>query len=605
MATRSGIKFNCYLINKPTKDSAGLIDALSEMLKEIDGKLNFSKNGKESFGYTLDNVELNEISKADMVLFESTSLTPELYYGVGIAQALGKPVISLIQDSADKIRNGAVLNSLYFPYSPTKDGLDKLQFELKRFLKEYSKNPLRFRSLFPYSKKISETSYLIDIDKLNPREYENLCFELISQMGFKKVSWGTEIKDFDLIATLPKKDPDGYEYQELWLIVTGNNSPSEKLLDMTLFDPEYLLHRLQRVFDNSNLFSRKRNDSPITILFVLRETESQEIFERRIEKAETHMKRRTSVNIRIRLWDQDYLTRLIQTYPQIAFKYFSEQSRAKSKYRKTPEELYQENISLTEKVLTANALIEEEKRKRFIAERETAWKDVAFKAAHKLGNPVDATDTYLQSLKRKLSANDFAKASEIAEFMDKSIEEAKSVIGQFKSLTKIEEINAEFSNVVEIINNSCANAKEQGVDVEIKATDDIPKAFVDPARITECINELVANSLHWFNKEEKKINIDVRKLPKKEIPEALDSQKKYLEIIYSDNGIGVLLENKEKIFSPFFSTYQHGTGLGLSILKKVIELQEGWIVEDGVPDEGAVFKIYLPLQKPSKNQTNK
>lgn len=35
-------------------------------------------------------------------------------------------------------------------------------------------------------------------------------------------------------------------------------------------------------------------------------------------------------------------------------------------------------------------------------QRDAAWKDVAFKAAHKLGNPIDAIDTYLQGLKRRL-----------------------------------------------------------------------------------------------------------------------------------------------------------------------------------------------------------
>ncbi|MFM9985998.1 MAG: sensor histidine kinase, partial [Flavobacteriales bacterium] len=253
-------------------------------------------------------------------------------------------------------------------------------------------------------------------------------------------------------------------------------------------------------------------------------------------------------------------------------------------------------------VLIAKAKIEEEKRKRFIAERETAWRDVAFKAAHKLGNPVDATDTFLQSLKRKLLDHDFERGQYIAGEMDKSIEEAKSVIGQFKSLTKIEEINSKPTQLVEIIKQACVTAEQQNVEVNIDAPNDLPLLLIDPEKTKECFDELVANSLHWFDKENRMINIKLSKEAKKNVVEPLDTKKSYVVITYQDNGSGIRSENKEKIFSPFFTTYQHGTGLGLSIVRKVIELQNGWISENGKPNENAIFTIHLPIAPmPKKN----
>jgi len=111
---------------------------------------------------------------------------------------------------------------------------------------------------------------------------------------------------------------------------------------------------------------------------------------------------------------------------------------------------------------------------------------------------------------------------------------------------------------------------------------------------------LVANALHWFDKKDKKIVINVDKPSEKDLPEALDITQRYLKIHFEDNGCGVLLENKEKIFAPFFTTYLHGTGLGLSLVKTIIENHGGQIYENGKPSEGASFEIYLPIAKKTR-----
>jgi len=70
-------------------------------------------------------------------------------------------------------------------------------------------------------------------------------------------------------------------------------------------------------------------------------------------------------------------------------------------------------------------------------------------------------------------------------------------------------------------------------------------------------------------------------------------------IRYKDNGAGVSVENKGKIFEAFFSTYPHGTGLGLALVRRILEGHAGRIMERGVPGEGADFEIYLPIAEPT------
>jgi signal transduction histidine kinase len=70
-----------------------------------------------------------------------------------------------------------------------------------------------------------------------------------------------------------------------------------------------------------------------------------------------------------------------------------------------------------------------------------------------------------------------------------------------------------------------------------------------------------------------------------------------VEIRIRDNGTGMPLEVKEKIFNPFFTTKPagEGTGLGLSISHDIIVKQHGGSIEvDTQPGEFTEFTIILP-----------
>lgn len=69
-----------------------------------------------------------------------------------------------------------------------------------------------------------------------------------------------------------------------------------------------------------------------------------------------------------------------------------------------------------------------------------------------------------------------------------------------------------------------------------------------------------------------------------------------IDITIRDNGCGIPEENRERIFSPFFTTKKHGTGLGLNISKSIIEEHEGGAMTmTSEVGKGTTFKITLPL----------
>jgi len=73
------------------------------------------------------------------------------------------------------------------------------------------------------------------------------------------------------------------------------------------------------------------------------------------------------------------------------------------------------------------------------------------------------------------------------------------------------------------------------------------------------------------------------------------------EFVVSDTGIGVPLEEQDRLFERFFrsSTARdraiQGTGLGLAISKTIVERHGGDILVESEPDIGTTFRVRIPL----------
>jgi signal transduction histidine kinase len=536
-------------------------------------------------------------AEADLIIALVTRPGVNVFYELGWAHAVGKPVVIVTEPHVS-----VPIHAPRVEYTPSGKGLDQLRTALRSLLTEFTRNPRLF-AVFPEPAARRNVLPMIDLERLEPRQYENLCFELLAQMGFRQVEWGKELKEVDVVATLPKKDPDGFEYDELWLISMGQHAPPEALLEM-VSDPDYLVHRLLRppfIDQFRSSLASLGLGGPITLLLILFRTEgSVGLWEHQLKRAEQRLAdRRYPLTIRFRKWDRRHLENLIQQYPQVAYKYFSEEGRAQSKFRKTTEELYRDTVALNERLQAANSALKVEREKRVRAERDSVWKEVAFKAAHKLGNPIFALETDLQGIKRRIRDNP-DEALEVAEEMGLSIEKAKGIIAQFKSLTRAQEISKRSVDLLPLIQSASRVATENGVEVEVKVQPGAGSTVLcDATRMTECFDELFANALLWLNKQPKRISVLIDNPKKKDLPPDSADTRKYLRIRFEDNGCGVPSEMKKKIFAPFYTTHPDGTGLGLSMVERVVQGHDGVIREVGKPDETAVFEIFLPL-KPTK-----
>jgi signal transduction histidine kinase len=74
-----------------------------------------------------------------------------------------------------------------------------------------------------------------------------------------------------------------------------------------------------------------------------------------------------------------------------------------------------------------------------------------------------------------------------------------------------------------------------------------------------------------------------------------DVAQKLQRIAVSDNGGGIPVQLRERIFRPFFTSKRNGTGLGLALVQKIIVFHNGRIVATASSSGGASLQITLPI----------
>ena len=74
----------------------------------------------------------------------------------------------------------------------------------------------------------------------------------------------------------------------------------------------------------------------------------------------------------------------------------------------------------------------------------------------------------------------------------------------------------------------------------------------------------------------------------------------YVQLVVSDDGVGIAQDQLSNIFDPFFTTKRvgEGTGLGLSTVYGIIKQTGGFIFADSEENEGARFTLLFPAAPP-------
>ncbi len=125
-------------------------------------------------------------------------------------------------------------------------------------------------------------------------------------------------------------------------------------------------------------------------------------------------------------------------------------------------------------------------------------------------------------------------------------------------------------------------------------------AYVDPKNFDKIIFNLMSNALK-FTPENGTIRITLRTGDKINPP--TEALRHYFEIVVEDSGIGIIEEDKDRIFDRFYQSHNSqsqvaGTGVGLHLTHSLVQLHQGTIeVFNNENAPGCRFIVRLPLGK--------
>jgi two-component system sensor histidine kinase BaeS len=148
--------------------------------------------------------------------------------------------------------------------------------------------------------------------------------------------------------------------------------------------------------------------------------------------------------------------------------------------------------------------------------------------------------------------------------------------------------------IADVIDGFRPRAAEQGLEIRLDASNDLPLVELDPIRIREVVSNLVDNALRYTGTGGL-ISLAAREMPAS--AQAAADAAPTLEIIVTDDGPGIAPELLPTVFDRFAKTAEsRGSGLGLAIARAIVEAHGGTISASSTPGSGTTMRVSLPLR---------
>jgi len=238
------------------------------------------------------------------------------------------------------------------------------------------------------------------------------------------------------------------------------------------------------------------------------------------------------------------------------------------------------------------------------AERVAAWRELARRLAHELKNPLFPLQITVENLLRARQQGS-AMFNEIfqesASTLLAEIQNLKGIIARFGEFSRMPtprfqrtSMNEVIEGVLRVFHAQLTSNDRPPIVVRMELQPDLPIIAADSELLHRALSNLVLNAMDAMP-QGGTLRIRTR---------ALDHGG---EIQVSDTGVGLTQEERDRLFTPYYTSKAHGTGLGLAIVQSVISDHDGQITVESIPGKGTAFRIELPfnLDKLSSDNVNK
>ena len=233
-----------------------------------------------------------------------------------------------------------------------------------------------------------------------------------------------------------------------------------------------------------------------------------------------------------------------------------------------------------------------EERERLIqTERVAAWRELARRLAHELKNPLFPLRVTLDNLRR-------AKALPGAEFdevfdeslttMTSGLANLNTVIGRFSDFARMPPPEFASISVNDIVRQSVQLFRAQldapdrpPIALTVDLDESLGTIRADAEQLARAVQNLLLNAIDAMPSGGE-LAIRTRRA----------NGAVHIEV--SDTGEGLTDEERQRLFTPYYTTKQHGTGLGLAIVQSVVGDHAGKVWVDSVRGRGATFHVEIP-----------
>jgi two-component system nitrogen regulation sensor histidine kinase NtrY len=232
-----------------------------------------------------------------------------------------------------------------------------------------------------------------------------------------------------------------------------------------------------------------------------------------------------------------------------------------------------------------------EQRDRLVqAERVAAWRELARRLAHELKNPLFPLRITVDNLRRAKSLT----PSEFDEVFEESmgtlhtgLTNLNTVVGRFSDFARmpvpvIADVspNEIVQRSVKLFHAQLAGADRPTIHVTTDLDSSVGVVAADGEQLGRALTNLLVNAIDAMP-DGGELTIRTRRA------------NGGVRFEVSDTGQGLTEEERQRLFTPYYTTKQHGTGLGLAIVQSVVADHHGRIWVDSEPGRGTTFHIEL------------
>jgi len=223
------------------------------------------------------------------------------------------------------------------------------------------------------------------------------------------------------------------------------------------------------------------------------------------------------------------------------------------------------------------------------AQKVAAWQEVARRVAHEIKNPLTPIQLSAQRLRKKFfeKSPDFDRVFDDAtNVIINEVGSLKHMVDEFSKFARLPAPQMARQSLHDVLQEVVVlyRAAQKDIELIVDLDEDLPAINFDREQLKRVFVNLFDNAIQAMS-QKGRLWVGTK----------YDTKRKRAVVTVADEGPGILPEDQERLFLPYFTRKKTGTGLGLAIVRRIITDHEGQIQAGNNHPKGAIFTLDLPV----------